>query len=100
MAEPIFSERTRIALPVALQLTLLTSVIGCTATVVWAAQSLKSKIEVRLDENSAGLALLKSEMYPLAVASEQALRTAIENPGMRVPDPRDPNRIIVVEGRK
>lgn len=96
MAEPIFSERTRIALPIALQMTLLASVIGCTATVVWAAQSLKSQ----LDANSDGLEMLKSEMYPMAVASEQALRTAIENPGMRVPDPRDPNRIIVVEGRK
>lgn len=36
------------------------------------------------------------DRYTLTAASERALRTAIENPGMRVPDPRDPNTIIVV----
>lgn len=34
--------------------------------------------------------------YSLAGASETALRTAIENPGFRVPDPRDPAKVIVV----
>lgn len=34
--------------------------------------------------------------YTLAAAAEVALRQAIENPGHRVPDPRDPNRIIEV----
>jgi nitrogen fixation protein FixH len=32
--------------------------------------------------------------YTLAAASEQALRMAIENPGLRVPDPRDPSKVI------
>lgn len=34
------------------------------------------------------------KLFSLAAASEQALRMAIENPGLRIPDPRDPNRII------
>lgn len=34
--------------------------------------------------------------YTLNAASEAALRTAIENPGFRVPDPREPVRIIEV----
>jgi uncharacterized protein YlxW (UPF0749 family) len=39
---------------------------------------------------------VKNHSYTLERASEQALRTAIENPSLRVPDPRDPNRIIIV----
>ena len=35
--------------------------------------------------------------FTLEKASEQALRMAIENPGMRVPDPRDPTKIIEVK---
>lgn len=41
-----------------------------------------------------------SSAMTVAAASEQALREAIENPGHRVPDPRDPNRIIVVVAGK
>lgn len=33
----------------------------------------------------------------ISAISEQALRMAIENPGLRVPDPRDPSRVIVVD---
>lgn len=39
------------------------------------------------------------KFYSLAAASEQALRMAIENPGLRIPDPRDPNRLIEVRSR-
>jgi len=39
---------------------------------------------------------VKSNSYTLSRASEQALRTALENPSLRVPDPRDPNKLIVV----
>jgi hypothetical protein len=42
----------------------------------------------------------ESGVYTLAAASEQALRMAIENPGMRVPDPRDPQRIIEVKRKQ
>ena len=37
------------------------------------------------------------DRYTLTAASEKALRTAIENPGHRVVDPRDPSKIIVVK---
>lgn len=37
-----------------------------------------------------------TDKYTLSAASENALRTAIENPGMRVPDPRNPSDIFVV----
>jgi hypothetical protein len=37
--------------------------------------------------------------YTLAAASEQALRLAMENPGLRVPDPRDPSSLLPVVAR-
>ena len=46
---------------------------------------------------SAVLDRLVEDHYGITAASEAALRQAIENPGMRVPDPRDPERVIVVE---
>lgn len=39
---------------------------------------------------------LKDDHYGRAEASEAALRTAIANPGMRVPDPRRTGEYIVV----
>lgn len=42
------------------------------------------------------VAQVRLNSYALAAAAEQALRFAIENPGIRVPDPRDPTRVIVV----
>jgi hypothetical protein len=58
----------------------------------WVALQL-SDIDMRLDamERNVG------ERFTLAAASEAALREAIENPGHRVPDPRDPNNIIEVK---
>lgn len=37
-----------------------------------------------------------ADSYTLSRASEVALRTAIENPSHRVPDPRNPHRVIAV----
>jgi hypothetical protein len=43
---------------------------------------------------------LKADHFGKALMSEWALRTAIANPGMEVPDPRDPNRLIVVHAAR
>lgn len=63
----------------------------------------QAEIEARfrsIDDNaqkiSDTLGRLTSDRFTLTAASEQALRWAIENPGLRVPDPRDPSKIIVV----
>lgn len=37
-----------------------------------------------------------AEVYTISAATESALREAIENPGHRVPDPRNPGDVIVV----
>jgi Tfp pilus assembly protein PilN len=53
--------------------------------------------QAQLSELAKEIAEVKAEQYTTAMAAEQALRMALENPGMRVPDPRDPNKIIVVD---
>lgn len=39
------------------------------------------------------------ERFTISMAAEQALRHAMENPGTRVPDPRDPRQILKVESK-
>lgn len=44
---------------------------------------------------------LMTDRFTLPMAAEVALRQAIESPGMRVVDPRDPSKVFVVpEGRR
>ena len=66
------------------------SIIGTALSATWFLSAKLSHYETRLK-------VAESDRYTLTMASEKALRTAIENPGMRVPDPRDPSRVIVVE---
>lgn len=42
------------------------------------------------------IAELKADSLTIPRACELALRMAVENPGVRVPDPRDPSKVIVV----
>lgn len=63
----------------------------CLASIAlgWRGATLLGRIEGRL-------ATVEQDRYSLTAASEQALRMALENPGLAVPDPRDPKNIIVV----
>ena len=73
-------------------LTILT-ILGSTAAAVWRIGKVINKFESRLLD-------LEKDRYPLSVASEAALRLAILNPGMAVPDPRNPTQVIVVNQAK
>ena len=55
-------------------------------------------LTVRLDAMIAQLEEAKDERYRMTNASEDALRMAMENPGLRVPDPRNPGRVLVTRG--
>ena len=66
------------------------SIIGTATSATWYLSGKITSFETRMKT-------VEDDRYTLAMASERALREAIENPGHRVPDPRDPNRIIVVE---
>lgn len=83
----MISDTTGIALGV------VGSMIATTCGATWIIARIIMQIRTELHE-------LKQDHFGLAVASEQALRMAIENPGMRVPDPRSPSRVIVVENKK
>jgi len=56
----------------------------------------RKALQYDVDAIRQSMALADADKYTLTAASEKALRTAIENPGMRVPDPRNPNVIIEV----
>jgi hypothetical protein len=69
-------------------LTIIT-ILGSTAMAVWRISKVINRFESRLLD-------LEKDRYPMSIASENALRLAILNPGIQIPDPRDPNRTIVV----
>jgi hypothetical protein len=76
---------TRASLDKNTKTTLATAVtaIGLAITGTWWVGMKISSLEKKIDSI-------------LALSSELALREAIENPGHRVPDPRDPTKVIVV----
>ena len=51
----------------------------------------------KIDMMEYRLSALEKEQYTLAEAAEAALRLAIANPRLRVPDPRNPEVLIRVE---
>lgn len=62
---------------------LVTSMVGCT---VW--------ITTRISTIDSRLAKLEEDHYTKAEAEAHALRLALENPGLTVPDPRNPGKFI------
>jgi hypothetical protein len=65
------------------------AILGAIAAGSWRAATVLG--DIRRD-----LQALTANAYTMDRASEVALRTALENPGQRVPNPRDPSQIIVV----
>lgn len=66
----------------------------------WKASAFASGIEVELKSLRGDLTTLAGDRFTLAMASEQALRTAMANPGLRVPDPRNPGQFFFVESKR
>lgn len=59
------------------------------------------KAELAIRDLGVDIGNVKADRFTMTAASEHALRTAIENPGLRVPDPRDPSKVFVVDvGRR
>lgn len=54
-------------------------------------------VVAKIDGLMKDLDAAKDERYRMTNASEDALRMAIENPGLRVPDPRNPGKVFVVQ---
>lgn len=72
--------------------------VGLGATILIAAVGASWTIRSALAGYDERISVLESDRYTLTQASEQALRTAIENPGLRVPDPRNPGQVVMVRG--
>lgn len=77
---------------IAVPLTLGASIIGTAIITTW---SIRGQLE-NIRSEIRGIKEDMASAYTQAAASEHALRLAIENPGMRVPDPRNHDRIICV----
>ncbi len=78
---------------------LVSGMVLLTCTIVGAALKISSSftdLTAQMKELHESIDDVKTNSYTLTRASEQALRTAIENPSLRVPDPRDPNKLIIV----
>lgn len=69
---------------------IIATIIASTAGAVWRIGMVFGRFETRI-------VALEKDKFPMSVASEAALRMAILNPGMPVPDPRDPTKVIVVD---
>jgi hypothetical protein len=72
------------------------SILSGFGLAIWRMGRFFSRLEIRQVAFENRLIDLEKDRYPLSVASEAALRLAILNPGMQVPDPRTPTQVIVV----
>jgi len=79
----------------------MSSLVVSAISLVWYLSAQKSAIDTRMAVMEVQLVELanaiQDDRYTLTQAAERALRSAIENPGLRVPDPRDPSTIITVK---
>lgn len=73
------------------------ALIGVVITCSWWLSNKVGAIDKSLTEMSNRIVLLEDGRFSKAEAAEQAYRMAIENPGLRVPDPRNPAQIIIVQ---
>lgn len=70
------------------------SIILFAITTTW---NVSRNVEAAQNETKAlkdRMTKLESEAYTIPMACEVALRTVIANPGMSLPDPRDPKQMI------
>ena len=88
-----------------IQVAVIIAVFSCSTaiTCTWWLSNRFAAIERHFAAVEATIAVLTESVadtaqdrFTLTAASEQALRWAIENPQLHVPDPRDPSRIITV----
>jgi len=90
------NEKTKVSLTIAGIVSLILFVGGG----AWQASSFANNIEVELKQLRTDLNSFSGDRFTAAMASEQALRTAMANPGMRVPDPRNPGQFFFVEVKR
>ena len=73
----------------------MTVLAAVTSGSIWGTRVL-SGLQETAAQHGKLIEALQKESWTIAAQSEHALRTAMENPGLRVPDPRDPSHIFEV----
>jgi Pyruvate/2-oxoacid:ferredoxin oxidoreductase gamma subunit len=84
-AAQAITEQTGLA--IGLVIAIITAIVGCTYWLSNRLSSIDSRLS-RLEENH----------YTVAEAEAHALRLALENPSINVPDPRNPGELLRVGG--
>ena len=74
---------------------LIASAVGAT----WVVANILNKLRAEIRGIRADVAGLRDEQYSISRAAEDAMRLALANPSLRVPDPRNPVLFIRVSGR-
>lgn len=82
---PLDGDRLRLTLGIRSVTVIIGGTIACTVSIL----TYLTKLDHKLTE-------LVADRFGMARAAEVALREAIENPGFRKVDPRNPERVIVV----
>jgi hypothetical protein len=110
MPPPTLTEDTRVRLnarTIVVAASICLTIIGSAICATWWTSGLlngiRSDIRTNNDQTTSlasSIEEMKKTTYTLDRASEQALRTAIANPGMRIADPRDPTRLIAVDDKR
>lgn len=96
MTNTTLSDKTKISIEVWLLVFILLSIIGSAFGCGVYLQTIRSDFNDAIKD----IAKLRTEQYSLPMAERDALRHAIENPGIRVPDPAHPGSVIVVAGHR
>lgn len=91
----MIQELTKVSFSLRAAISIIISVVIAT----WTLSVELTKINNTLNGIVERVTQIESNRYRISDASEQALRMAIENPNLRVPDPRDSSKIISVSSK-
>ena len=76
------------------------SVMIATVGAVWKYSVMFNRLLTRMQQTEDRIMALEDDAFGLAKMCELALRTALNNPDMNIPDPRNPSKIICVQQRE
>lgn len=75
----------------------LISIVSTGMGATWFLKGEFSEIHTTVEQIQHDVEEFDKDRYTLTMASEKALREAIANPGHKIPDPREPSKLIVVD---
>ena len=73
------------------------SILTVGAAIIWQLATIKTVFTNEINELKDHVTQIEEDNYSMPMAVESAFRLAMRNPGMIVPDPRDPSKTIRVD---